>query len=458
MDAGEMDVVAQDVDALLIALDETRSRHVRGLEDDPAIERTFLQHHRAAHKETAAALRLAGYEDLAGRVAALRAERSAAQHEERWRSEDARATGTGPRGPQPLAALELEIPRQQDPERRAAYAKAAAEAMGAAAAAREGWAETRARAAAEVGLAPDWRAVVEGDEVLAASDDGYREVLAFTARQAFGEAARSTGLVRADLLRVLALTRWDGLFKGGMLEIALRLTLERLGLDLARIRIDAGDHPATWPGVHAVGTRISFRPRGGAGDWQDLLAAAARALAAASARPSARDPLLAEALAWLLGSVALEPRWLADRVDVERRHARDVVRDLALRRLFALRADAAALRVATEVERGLSGSAWRNAHRDALSQATGATWDGVRASRDSDASRLATAVRGAGAGERLRLEMRQRFDEDWWRNPRAAEHLAALLAAGALPLPVDAPPPASAAARLLVARLEGDRD
>ncbi|HEY6100117.1 MAG TPA: hypothetical protein VIW03_11840, partial [Anaeromyxobacter sp.] len=230
----------------------------------------------------------------------------------------------------------------------------------------------------------------------------------------------------------------------------------KLGVDLGRIRVDDVDRPAKWPGAHAVGTRISFRPRGGAPDWQDLVAASGRALAAAAARPSSRDPVLAEALAWLLGSLVLEPRWLAEGADVEKRHGADVVRDLGLRRLFALRADAAALRVATEVERGLSGAAWREAHRDALAQATGAAWDRARASRDADASRLAARVLGAGAGEKLRLEVRERLDEDWWRNPRTAAQLAGLLAAGTLPAAAD-PPPAAGAARMLAGKLEGTR-
>jgi hypothetical protein len=456
MDAVEIDEVARDVDALVLALDETRSLHVAGLEAEPAIGRLFAENHRAAHKDTAAALRVAGREDLAERVGSLRAERAAAEHEERWRAADARAAVTRSSKSKPLGALEIALPREEDPAQRAALSRAAAEAMAEAASAREAWAEARARGRAEVGLAPDWNAVVDGDGALSASDDAYRDVLAFSARRELGEAKRGAGLSRGDLLRVLALPRWDGLFKAGMLELSLRMTSERLGLDLARIDIDAGNRPTAWPGAHAVGPRVSFRPRGGAGDWQDLAAASARALAAAAARPSSRDPVLAEALAWLLASLLLEPRWLAERADVEKRHAPDVVRDLALRRLFALRADAAALRVATEVERGLSGAAWRNAHRDALTQATSGAWDGVRASRDGDASRLAAAVRGAGAGERLRIEVRERFDEDWWRNPRTAAHLAELLAAQPLP-PPEAPPPASGAARMLVSRLEGGR-
>ena len=239
-----------------------------------------------------------------------------------------------------------------------------------------------------------------------------------------------------------------------MLRVAAKLTLEGLGLDPGRLRLDDADRPAKWPGAHVVGTRISWRARGGGGDWADLLAAIGRALAAASAPPSARDPGLAEALAWLLGSLALEPRWLDERADVERRQAKDVVRDLALRRLLALRADGAALRVAAEVERGLSGAAWREAHRAALHAATSAEWEGARAARDADADRLAARVRGADEGERLRVALVERFDEDWWRNPRSAAHLAGLLAAGGLPA-AEPSPEGGVAARRLAALLDG---
>ncbi|HEX9051095.1 MAG TPA: hypothetical protein VF841_11240, partial [Anaeromyxobacter sp.] len=370
MDSVEMDHLAREVDALGAALDEERFRHVAGIEAEPAIAAAFAPRGRAAHRDTAAALRAAGNDDLAARVAALRAERAAADREEAWRAADARASGIGPAGPRPLQELEAELPRERDRERRQAVARAAAEALELPAGAREGWAEVRARARAEVGLAPDWPAVVEGDAVLGASDDAWRDVSAWALRRAPGELGGAR--TRADLLHALALARWDGLFRPGMLPVALKLTLDPLRLDLDRIRIDDAPRAAKWPGAHAVGVRVSFRPRGGAGDWQDLLAAVARAVAASATPPSGRDPVLAEALAWLLGSLALEPRWLADRADVERRDAPDLVRELALRRLFALRCDGAALRVAAEVERGLSGAAWRTAHRDALAAASGA--------------------------------------------------------------------------------------
>ncbi len=444
MDGEEREILTREADALAGEIEEERFRHVAGMEADPALARPFRNRSRAAHKDTVAVLRAEGHERLATTVASLRADRAQAEHEEIWRAAEARATGMGPRGPEPLAALEIALARERNPERRATLAAGAAEAMREPARAREAALETRARARAEIGLAPDWKAVVLGDEVLAASDDAWRDVAAFTVRRELGS-GRGRDLPRADLLHVLSLTRWDGIFKLGMLPVALKITLDGLGLAGSPIRVDDGDRPAKWPGAHVVGSRVSFRARGGAGDWQDLLSAVGRAIAAAALPPHARDPALSGALAWAMGSLALEPRWLAVRADVER--------SLALRRLFALRADAAALRVAAEVERGLSGAPWRDAHRDALLAATGATWDPVRASRDGDADALAASIRGAAAGEQLRGELRERFDEDWWRNPRTKAHLAGLLAAGRLPEGDE--PRATGAARMLVAKLDG---
>lgn len=451
MDRAEMDLVAAEADALEAALESERFRHVAGIAPDPDLGPLYDARSRAAHRRTALEVRESGDAPLAARIASLRADRVAAPQEEAWRGAEARAEGHGPRGSEPLAALEAALPREPDPERRRSLARAAAEAMEGPASAREAWAEARARARAEVGLSPDWDAVVAGDEALAASDDAWKDVSAFALRREPGVSGR--GPSRADLLRALSLSRWDGLFRPGMLPVALKLTLEPLGLDLARVRIDDASRPAKWPGAHAVGTRVSFRARGGAPDWLDLVAATGRVWAAAAAAPRPGDARLGEAISWLLGSLLLEPRWLAARADVERRHEEDVVRDLALRRLLQLRADAAALRVAAEVERGLSGAAWREAHREALGSATGAAWEGVRASRDACAERLAVRVRGAAEGERLRMRIRETLDEDWWRNPRAKGHLAGLLAAGGLP--EEEPAPAGLAAGMLAARLGG---
>jgi hypothetical protein len=209
---------------------------------------------------------------------------------------------------------------------------------------------------------------------------------------------------------------------------------------------------AAWPGAHALGERIAFRPRGGLPDWLDLLDAAGRGLVAARQAPLERDPAFLAAWGWLLQSLLLEPGFLAARVDLSRREQVEVSRALALRALFRLRASAAAARVASEVERGMSGARWREAHREALTSACHAAWDGVRAARDAEAGPLLARVRGFAAGERLRLQLRDQFDEDWWRNPRSPAHLAGLLAAGHFGETSE--PSAPEAARGLVGLLE----
>jgi hypothetical protein len=454
MDELETDRVARDLDSLVLDLEEERFRHVAGMEPAPSLAPLFPPRSRAAHRETIAALRAAGDDGLARRVAALRAERAQAAEEEAWRAAESAASVRGPDGPVALAEAERAAAREPDRERRLAFGRAAAEAASSAAMRREAAAEARVRARAEGGLVPDWEIVVQGDAVLDASEDAYRDVLEWTARRDLGLAPRPRGdLTRADLLHLLALSRWDGLFRPGMLAVAMKLAWEGLGLDPARIRVDDADRPSKWPGVHVQGARVSLGRRGGAADWLDLFRGAGKALAASHRLPHARDAAFGEAMGALLASLLLEPRFLADRADVERKASADVVRSLALRELFRLRAAAAALRVATEVERGLAGAAWREAHRDALSAAALAAWDGAFAARDDDAAALAARVAGAGLAERLRADLRERFDEDWWRNPRTSSHLAGLLAAGGAPGEGDAAP--ARAARALAGLLGG---
>jgi hypothetical protein len=355
----------------------------------------------------------------------------------------------------PLGRAELAVLAERDRERRLAFGRAAASAIGAASRAGEAAAEKRARARAEVGLTPDWEAVVAADEVLDASEDGYRDVLAWLARLELGLAPGPRGdLDRSDLLHLLALRRWDGLFPAGMLAPALRRTVEGLGLDLGRIRVEEGDRRPQWPGAHAFEWQVSFRRRGGAADWMDLLRAAGEALAAAACPPRSRQPALPASLGALLLGLLLEPAFLVRTLGAERSQVGDLLRALALSRLFALRARAAALRVAAEVERGSSGAAWRQAHREALSAAALAAWPDGLAARDAEGQGHRLALEGAAWAELLRTRLVEAHDEDWWRNPRAAATLAGWLAAGGVGPEAERPPLASAA-RALVRRLEG---
>jgi hypothetical protein len=431
MDREARDSLARVVDHLAQALEEERYRHAAGLEPAPALGRLFASHDEATHPETVARLREAGEPGLLQVVAALTAERAAVAHEEAWRAAEAGAPVLGPDGPTPLAVAEAVLPGLADPVRRRALAAAVAVALEPGARHREQAAEVRVRVRAGHGLVPDWPGVVACDQLLDETEDAWHEVLAWTARRELGLELPPRGdLTRADLLRLLAFPGWDGLFQRSGLAELLRSACAAAGIDASALRIGETTRVAAWPGAHAFGGRVSFRPRGGLPDWLDLLDAAGRSAMAERRPPSQRDATFAAALGWLLSGLLLEPGFLAARVELSRREQAEVTRALALRALFRLRASGAAARVATEVERGMSGVRWREAHREALTSACHAAWDGVRAARDDEAGPLLARVAGFAEGERLRVALRERFDEDWWRNPRTPEHLAGLLAAG----------------------------
>jgi len=447
----EREVMHGELDALATELAGERYRHVAGLEPEPALARIFAAHGDAAHRRTVSALEADGERELAARVAALRVERSQAEDEEAWRAAEATASTLGPDGPVSLADAQLAVARERDRERRLAFGRAAAEM--ASMPAREAAVEKRARARAELGLLPDWERVVEADALLAASDDGYRDVLGWLARRDLGIALPPHGdLGRADLLFLLALDGWAGLFPRGMLAIVLERTAAALRLDLARIRVDDAARPAQWPGAHACETRVALRRQGGAADWLGLFDAAGQALAAGAAPPHRRHPAATFTMGALVAGLLLDEGFLTARLDVEKRHAGDLVRALALRQLFRLRARAAACRVATEVERGLSGAAWHDAHREAMALAALATWPAGLAARDGDASRAAAMLQGAARAERLRRGLVERYDEDWWKNPRTSGALGNVLAAGGAW--ADEEPKLALAAEALVQKLQ----
>ncbi|HET7753168.1 MAG TPA: hypothetical protein VFK85_04595 [Anaeromyxobacteraceae bacterium] len=436
MDSAEREILRRDVDALVEALESERYRHVAGLERSPDLESLFRARSRAAHRDTVVALRADGEAAMAARVAALRADRAAAADEQAWRRAEWDARGIGPDGPVALEDAALAVPRERDAARRSALGAAVASAFDAVASPRERWAEVRARARVEVGLFADWEQVVGADALLAATDDAYRDVLGWLARREGAAApAPHGGLDRAGVLQLMALGPWDGLFKAGLLAPTVNAVAQKLGLALGRVRVDEESRPSQWPGAHAFGARVSFRRRGGAPDWLDLLDALGRALAnALGPPPHARDPRTAAAIGAVLSGLLLDRGFLVQRVEVEKKHAADVVRVLALRQLFRLRASAAALRVAVEVERGTSGATWRSAHRDALTLATLAAWPFGLHARDADADGHLAALGGAALAARIRAMLVDRYDVDWWRNPRAAEALAGILAAGDAPV------------------------
>ena len=85
-----------------------------------------------------------------------------------------------------------------------------------------------------------------------------------------------------------------------------------------------------------------------------------------------------------------------------------------------------------------------------------ASWPDGFASRDADAEAHRTALAGAAWAAGIRNDLRERFDEDYWRNPRTGEALAGRLAAGS-PGPETERPPLARAAEALGVLLEAGK-
>jgi hypothetical protein len=454
MDSGEVDEVRSQFDALARALSDERFAHVAGLSSEPTLVAAFDAHGVAASRGTVEALRERGEKALAARVAGLAAERVAAPQEEAWRAADAAAVGNGPDGPIALSDAEVSLLHERNRERRDALGRAVAEASLAASAPREAAAEDRAAARASLGLIPAWEEVVQGDELLHVSEAAYGDVLAWFARRDGEARPPRGGLDRTGLLHLLSFRDQDGLFRPAPLQQVVLDGFDGLGVDVRKVRLDGAARAAKWPGAHAFEGRVAARRQGGLADWLSLPDAAGRAAAMATTRPSTRDPALPATVGALGAWLLLEPRFLADATGIDRKAARDVVRRLALRLMFTFRARSAALRVAVEVERGTGGRAWHEAHREALSRAAMAAWPDGLAARDADADALRASLSGAAWAAAIRHDLRERFDEDYWRNPRTGEALAGRLAAGS-PGPEAERPPLARAAEALVALLEG---
>jgi hypothetical protein len=437
MDAVDDELLRPEIDALIGRVAEARFRHVAGIDPNPGLVAAFAAHPSAADRRTIEGLERDGEKGLGRVVAHLRAERVQAGDEEAWRAAAWAAEGRGPDGMVAVPRAQLAIVRERDRARRLAFGRAVAE--GERFASRDAAIEKRALARTEVGLLPDWEAVVEADALLGATEDGYRDVLRWLTRREVELAPPPEGdLERADLLFALSLPHWSGLFPAGMLSILLERTLSAIGLDLRSVRVDDERRPAKWPGAHAFEHRVSLLRQGGPGDWLATFDAVGQAIASIHVAPHHRDPAAPATIGALLAGLLLDRHFLRTVLGVDRKDLGDLVRALALRQLFRLRTSAAGLRVASEVERGTSGATWYDAHREALTSAAAAVWPAGLWARDGDASAAAAHLRGAAHAELLRRSLVERFDVDWWRNPRTARELRSVLAHGVV-LPGEAP-------------------
>jgi hypothetical protein len=263
-----------------------------------------------------------------------------------------------------------------------------------------------------------------------------------------GARAAPRGAERHDLLHFLHAPRFAGAFPRGEMLRTVRRWAEMLRLDLTAggtISLEEEERPLQPAGSRAVAVdpphevRVVLRPAEGPRALAGLLAAVGRAQLRAGPPPDAPpedlwlgDAGLAPACGALLEGFLLDGEWLrrCARVDLPR----DDERALALASLFDARLAAARALGSLEALREGLGTGAAQGYRELHVRASLTEIPAALALRELDPWLEPWAeLRGRALAAHLREFLRERFDEDFWRNPRALPSLRGLWSRGGRP-------------------------
>jgi hypothetical protein len=271
--------------------------------------------------------------------------------------------------------------------------------------------------------------------------DALREVLRRELDLSPGEADR------VDAAFLFRGAGYDEFFPGPELLGIARRQLAEMGLDAAaggRIRYDTEDRERKRSRAFCAPVRVPdevylvIRPFGGQTDyrafWHELGHAQHFANAARELPFEHRwlgDNSVTEGYAMLFEHMVLAPAWLARYARLAGERAGSFARFQALALLAMLRRYAAKLRYELQLHRAESLEAGAEAYGPLLSEATGFRYWPEDALLDLDDGFYAARYLRAWQLEALlAAALRQRYDEDWFRNPRCGPYLLDLFARG----------------------------
>ncbi|MGZ8376849.1 MAG: hypothetical protein ACXW05_02015 [Gemmatirosa sp.] len=247
-------------------------------------------------------------------------------------------------------------------------------------------------------------------------------------------------LTRADLMALFRAPEFDAGFAPGGMVATVRTQLAAMGLDPSaggRIRYDVGERVGKRARAFCAPVRVPdevhlvLRPTGGAQDWRTLLHEVGHALHFAHARPDlpfearwAGDHSVTEGYAMLFDHLLMDRGWLRRYAELEAPRVPEFLRASAFQELYMLRRYAAKL----QYELALHASeAWEDAaelYVTTLEAATSARHAAADALVDVDPRLYVVRyLRAWQLQAVLGVALRDRFDEDWWRNPRAGPWL-----------------------------------
>lgn len=283
-----------------------------------------------------------------------------------------------------------------------------------------------------------------GEAFLTASEALYREALGRLVKRRLGVALPQ--LARADVAWAFRAKDYDAGFPlATLVETAVR-QMREMGLDAhqaGRVRFDTDERAAKQPRAFCVPIRVPeevylvLRPRGGHSDYRTLWHELGHALHFASVDPGRPfadrwlgDNSVTEGYAMLCDHLTLDPNWLERYTGLQPAQVRDLRFELLVHELYSVRRYAAKLAYEVVLHAGgLSSGGPEYARR--LSDATLFRYGDEDYLQDVDPGFYAARYLRAWQLEAaVSAELTRRFDEDWFRNPRAGVFVQHLMRRG----------------------------
>jgi hypothetical protein len=242
---------------------------------------------------------------------------------------------------------------------------------------------------------------------------------------------------RADALALFRAREFDTFFPAGEMEPSIRRQVREMGVDpeaSGRVRFDTGERDGKRSRAFCAPVRVPdevylvLRPHGGQTDWQTFLHELGHALHFANMQPDLPmefrwmgDNSITEGYAMLFDHLMQDPGWLQRYTGLEQRTIPEFLRTAGFEELHFLRRYTAKLIYETHLYGGdVPWDALPDLYVEQLTSATTFRYSRADAYVDVDPRYYAARYLRAWQLQALITEtLVERYDVDWWRNPRA---------------------------------------
>ena len=275
------------------------------------------------------------------------------------------------------------------------------------------------------------------------TDDMWREVLPEFSRRVLG--MEPSELTRADAGALFRARSFDASFPAARMEESIRSQVREMGIDplaAGRIVLDTGDREGKRSRAFCSSVRVPdevylvMRPHGGQTDWMTFLHELGHALHFAYMQPDLAfeyrwlgDNSITEGYAMLFDHRMQDSGWLARYTELSAKNLPAFIRAIGFEELHFLRRYCAKLIYELELYGGsTSWASLPDVYVERLTSATTFRYSRADAFVDVDPRFYAARYLRAWQLQALLNEtLVERYDVDWWRNPRAGPWICSSL-------------------------------